>query len=165
MSRAPRRHRPLWTLLATAVVALSAAACTKEPTVVATLSHDDAEAIVRNHADEVLTLTGWAGFSKGTVLPVPCSRSDGSPSDTAYRASGSFQLIVPLEQQRDVVERLAQGWSRLGYTVSPVTYLPSGGAQVTAVTTDEFFVDMTLGSGQPPAMALIIVTACYSLAS
>ena len=88
-------------------------------------------------------------------------KPDGSPSDTVYHASGSFQLMVPIEQQRGLVERLAQGWTERGYAVTPVTTFPDGGARVSGVTPDEFSVDMTLGSGQPPAMVLLVVTACY----
>lgn len=153
--------RPLWSAIIIATLGLAQVACTEEPTVAATMDDDAALEIVQRHADEVLTLAGWAGFSTSWVEPVPCSRSDGSPSRTAYQASGSFQLIVPLEQQRTLVERLAQGWTERGYQVGPVREFSSGGAQVTAVTPDEFFVDMTLGSGEPPAMVLVVVTACY----
>jgi hypothetical protein len=123
-----------------------------------------AQEIVLSRAEEVLTLAGWAGFSSSHVTPVPCSRPDGSPSDSAYYASGSFQLMVPIEQQRALAERLARGWADRGYAVTPVTTFPDGGARVTAVTPDAFSVDMTLGSGEPPAMVLVVVTACYQRA-
>jgi hypothetical protein len=125
------------------------------------MDDDVAREIVLRHAEEVLTLAGWAGFSSSDVAPVPCSRSDGSPSETAYHAWGTFQLIVPIEQQQQLVERLARGWAQRGYAVTPVTTFRDGGAKVTGVTPDDFPVDMTLGSGEPPAMTLVVVTACY----
>lgn len=114
-----------------------------------------ARAIVLRHAEEVLELAGWAGFATGDATPAPCLGRDG-----AVHVSGSFQLIVPIEQHRALVERVARGWAGRGYTVTPVTTFADGGARVSARTADDF-VDMTLGSGQPPALVLVIVTACY----
>ena len=124
-----------------------------------TMDDDAARRVVADHADEVLALTGWAGFASGGCESVPGPAGDAAtgPAGTAY-ASGSFQLIVPLEQQRALVERLAQGWTERGYTVSPVTIYPDGGAKVRGRSD---FVDMALASGEPPAMVLVIVTDWY----
>jgi hypothetical protein len=122
------------------------------------MDDDAARAVVLDHAEQVLALAGWAGFASGDVRPAPCLGPDGSPP--AVHTAGSFQLIVPIEQQREVIERVARGWAERGHTVTPVTSFPDGGAKVTARAGDEF-VDMTLGSGQPPALVLVIVTACY----
>ena len=125
---------------------------------------DDAAAreIIRRHADEVLGFSGWAGYASGDSQPVPCRRPEGDDSGSVHYASGSFQLIVPIDQHRSVVDRVASGWAQRGYTVDPVTTFPDGGAKVTARTGDGF-VDMTLGSGEAPAMVLVIVTDCYRL--
>jgi hypothetical protein len=125
-----------------------------------TLADDEAAAVVHSHAEEVLALAGWAGFAAAASECAPCRGPEGPPATDASYASGSFQLLVPIEQQRPLVERVARGWAERGYTVTPVTGFPDGGAKATARTGDQF-VDLTLGSGQPPAMVLVIVTACY----
>ena len=114
-----------------------------------------AREIVLRQADDVLALGGWAGFAAGDATPAPCLGPDGS-----VHVAGSFQLIVPIEQHRALVERVAQGWAARGYTVAPVTTFPDGGARVSARTADGF-VELSLGSGQPPALVLVIVTECY----
>jgi len=124
------------------------------------MDDDAARDLVLHHAEEVLTLGGWAGFASGDSQPVPCHRPDGHDADTLQYMSGSFQLIVPLKQHRSLIDRVARGWAAHGYTVTPVTSFADGGAKVTARTADEF-IDMTLGSGEAPAVVLIIVTACY----
>jgi hypothetical protein len=124
-----------------------------------------AQRIVRRHAEEVLELAGWASFASGDSQPIPCRGPDGrdlNPDrETVHYTEGSFQLIVPLDQHRTLVERVARGWAARGYTVDPVAVFADGGARVSA--RDEF-VDLTLGSGQPPAMVLVLVTACYRVA-
>ncbi|MBX6750526.1 MAG: hypothetical protein IRY85_12810 [Micromonosporaceae bacterium] len=120
-----------------------------------------ARQIVWRHADEVLELAGWAGFASGDSQPVPCRGPDGRDEDNVYYTEGSFQLIVPLEQHRALVDRVARGWATRGYTVDPVTAFPDGGARVSARAG---FVDLTLGSGQAPAMVLVVVTDCYRVA-
>jgi len=125
---------------------------------------DDATArrIVRRHAEQVLELAGWAGFAGGDSQPIPCRRPDGHDDEFVHYTEGSFQLIVPLEQQRALVDRVARGWASRGYAVTPVTTFPDGGARVGA---GDGFVEMTLGSGQAPAMVLVVVTACYRVAA
>jgi hypothetical protein len=125
-----------------------------------TMDDTAAREIVQRHVEEVLALAGWAGFSGGGSQPVPCLAPDGHPSDSHHYMSGSFQLIVPLDHHRSLIDRVARGWAAHGYTVTPVTTFADGGAKVTARTADDF-VDMTLGSGEAPAMVLVIVTACY----
>lgn len=124
-----------------------------------TMDDDAARRVVADHADEVLALTGWAGFASGASESVPGpAGATTTPSATSAYVCGSYQLLVPLAQQRAVVERLAQGWAQRGYTVGPVTVYPDGGAKVRGRSD---FVDMTLASGEPPAMVLVIVTDWY----
>lgn len=125
---------------------------------------DDAAAreIVQRHAEEVLELAGWVGFANGDSQSIPCRRPDGRDEPTVRYTEGSFQLIVPPEQQRALVDRVARGWAARGYTVSRVTAFPDGGARVSAA---DGFVDLTLGSGRGSAMVLVVVTACYRVAA
>jgi hypothetical protein len=132
-----------------------------------TMDDGTARQIVWRHAEEVLELAGWAGFTTGDSQPIPCRGPDGRDlglgwdRENVHYTEGSFQLVVPLEQHRALVDRVARGWASLGYTVDPVTAFADGGARVSARAG---FVDLTLGSGQAPAMVLVVVTDCYRVA-
>lgn len=142
-----------------AALALGSASCTSLESNMPTMDDAAARQTVLDHADEVLALSGWGGFSTTATQPAPCQGPAGGDIDNAFTMTGTFQLIVPIEQQLDIVNRVSDGWAAAGFTVQPVTTFPSGGGLVTAVADD--FVDMTLATGEPPAMVLIIVTACY----
>jgi hypothetical protein len=79
--------------------------------------------------------------------------------DTAQAMQGTYQLMVPLTEQPGLLDRVRAGWEAAGYTITGQRSF-DGGGEVKA-TNPKDGVQLRLTSGEPPAMRLLVHTACY----
>ena len=135
---------------------LTLTACTESETTMATMTDNTAKEIVERYAHEALDLSGWSGFSETRFSPMPCD-------DTAQAMQGTYQLMVPLTEQPGVLDRVRAGWAAAGYTITGQRSF-DGGGEVKA-TNPKDGVQLRLTSGEPPAMRLLVHTACYQPAA
>jgi hypothetical protein len=150
-------------LLASLTV-LTLTACTESETTMATMTDTAAKDIVQRYAQETLDLSGWSGFSETRFSPMPCDQ-------TAQAMQGTYQLMVPVAQQPGVLDRVRAGWEAAGYTITAQRTFPDdsggsggGGGEVKA-TNPKDGTQLRLTTGEPPAVRLLIHTACYQPAS
>jgi hypothetical protein len=141
-------------LLVLAILTISA--CTESETTMATMTDTTAKQSVERYAQEALDLSGWSGFSETRFSPMPCD-------DTAHAMQGTYQLMVPLEQQPGLLERVRAGWEAAGYTITGQRSF-DGGGEVKA-TNPRDGAQLRLTTGEPPAVRLLIHTACYQPAA
>ena len=107
---------------------------------------------MERYAQEALDLSGWSGFSETRFSPMPCD-------DTAHAMQGTYQLMVPLDQQPGLLDRVRAGWEAAGYTITGQRSF-DGGGEVKA-TNPKDGAQLRLTTGEPPAVRLLIHTACY----
>jgi hypothetical protein len=79
--------------------------------------------------------------------------------DTAHAMQGTYQLMVPLEQQPGLLDRVRAGWEAAGYTITGQRSF-DGGGEVKA-TNPRDGAQLRLTTGEPPAVRLLVHTACY----
>jgi hypothetical protein len=140
-------------LLASLTV-LSLTACNESETTMATMTDTTAKQTVERYAQEALDLSGWSGFSETRFSPMPCD-----DDDTAHAMQGTYQLMVPLEQQPGLLDRVRAGWEAAGYTITGQRSF-DGGGEVKA-TNPRDGAQLRLTTGEPPAVRLLVHTACY----
>jgi hypothetical protein len=139
-------------LLVLAILTLTA--CTESETTMSAMTDTTAKEIVERYAQEALDLSGWSGFSETRFSPMPCD-----DDDTAHAMQGTYQLMVPLDQQPNLLDRLRAGWEAAGYTITGQRSF-DGGGEVKA-TNPKDGAQLRLTTGEPPAVRLLIHTACY----
>ncbi len=146
------RARTLVPLLA--VIAL--AACSDD---LPTMPPDKAKQQVELYAGSTLTAAEVAAFSQSAANVTGCRRDNGklSDPDESFYIQGIYQMIVPAEQQAEVLGKVREAWQLNGYRFSSAG--TSGGIQ--AVTGDVY--EMSLAPG--PAMQLLISSPCYRTGS
>jgi hypothetical protein len=143
---------------------LAVAACTADPkgdgvTAPPTppvVDVSQAQHLVRGYADRVVAAVG------DTTLRDPAETSphcDGKPDDWYY-FSGIYQILVPAERQGDALDRVKAYAQTHGYTVKDENTFADRTGDITVLNPGDG-VTFTLGSGEPPAMVLIINSPCY----
>jgi hypothetical protein len=159
-TRAGRRVAA-WLLTAGLVVGLTA--CTdKGDNDVQTRAPEQATGQVKEYADATRAAAGVDAFSQANENQSPCEGRAGELSDTdeVYYIQGNYQLMVPAERQGEALAAARQRWQGSGFTIKTErSFGPGGTGEVTAVTDDGF--TLTLTSGQPPAMLLVVASPCY----
>jgi hypothetical protein len=146
---------------------LAVAACTADPkgdgvTAPPTppvVDISQAQKLVRGYADRVVAAVG------DTTLRDPAETSphcDGKPDDWYY-FSGIYQILVPAERQGDALDRVKAYAQTHGYTIKNDHRVPDGRGDITVLNPGDG-VTLSLGSGEPPAMVLIVNSPCYRTA-
>jgi hypothetical protein len=119
------------------------------------VTESEAKAQVRQIAHLVVAAVGDPEIGHEDVTAGPC----GGEAKDYFDVAGIYQIIVPAEQQRAALQR-AKDWARNhGFEITTEKDLPSGLGTFTAVKPSDR-VDFTLGSGEPPAMVLIVSSSC-----
>jgi hypothetical protein len=67
---------------------------------------------------------------------------------------------IPVEKQRDALDRVKAYAGGRGFEITGEKDYPMGGGTFTAMNRRTGF-DFTLGSGEPPAVVLTVISACY----
>ncbi|GAA2582513.1 hypothetical protein GCM10010435_70280 [Winogradskya consettensis] len=144
---------------------LALAACTDKGEDVQTKPQADAKAQVEQLATAARTAAGIASFSQSNANISGCDGRAGeiSDPDEVYYVQGIYQLLVPAEQQAAAIAKVRDAWKQAGHTIKTERTFDSGGGEIIAVTTDEY--DLSLGTGEPPAMSLLVSSPCYRNAS
>ena len=121
--------------------------------------HADAKRWTADHAQRTAAAMGEdAALQPGEdPVPVPC---DGKP-DGVYHVQGIYQILLPGDQHLDGLRRLREDWHRAGYEIRKERTFPDGTrGEISAVVPADSFA-ITVSSGQPPAMVVIIASPCY----
>jgi hypothetical protein len=119
-----------------------------------------AEALVDRHARATLAASGAERFTRESIGPGPCVGRRGEVSDEVYAMVGSYQLLVDAPDQDAMIARVREAWEAAGHLVRSHRVFSSGGGELTANVPDDQ-VTITLTSGEPPAMLLLVTTACH----
>jgi hypothetical protein len=145
------------------MLAIGLTACTtKGNDDVQTKAPDQATEQVKRYADVTRAAITTGMFSQANENVTPCEGRAGelSDPDEVYYVQGNYQLMVPADQQAEALAKARQQWERDGHTVkSQRSFGPDGTGETTATTSDDF--TLTLSSGQPPAMLLLVASPCY----
>lgn len=152
------RARILVPLLA--MIAL--AACSDDPPTTQ-MPPDKAKQQVELYAGSTLTASEVAAFSQSAANVTGCRQDNGklSDPDESFYIQGIYQMIVPAEQQAEVLGKVREAWQLNGYRFSSSS--SDGGGGIRAVTGDAY--EMSLAPGPPPAMRLLISSPCYRTGS
>jgi len=126
-----------------------------------TVPQDEARRKVKEYAESVRAAVGVQEFSNGNENVTPCEGKLGELSDESevYYVQGTYQIQVSGEQHAEALRRARQDWDSRGFTIKGEHTYNDGGGRVTAVTDDEY--SLQLGSGNPPAMVLLVSSPCY----
>jgi hypothetical protein len=154
----PRAFRLAASLLAT--LALTTA-CTDKEADVDIQDPAVAKQIVDQYAQATLTYSGQNKFSEGDIASMPCEGKRGELSDMIYTMYGIYQLLVPAAEQHALIDRVRDAWHAKGYTITSQRTFPSDGLGEIRATNPNDGVQLSLTSGEPPAMRLSIYTKCH----
>jgi hypothetical protein len=161
MTRTARRRAV--TGLLTATLAIGLTACTtKGNDDVQTKAPDQATSEVKQYAETTRTAIGAGAFTQANENVTPCEGRAGELSDPedVYYVQGNYQLLVPADQQADTLAKAREQWERDGHTITKErSFGPDGTGEVSASSSDGH--TLTLSSGQPPAMLLLVASPCY----
>jgi hypothetical protein len=153
---------PRWPLAALGAVLLALAACTSDPAgndmtppTPPIVAIAQAEQQVRAYAERMAAVIGTE-LRDPVENPGPC---EGKPEDWYY-VSGAYQVLVPAERQGAALAAVKEYALGEGYTLKTEHSLPDGRGQVT-VSNPRDGHTMTVGSGEPPAMVVLVNSPCY----
>jgi hypothetical protein len=153
---------PRWPLAALGAVLLALAACTSDPEgndmtppTPPVVAIAQAQQQVRDHAERFAAAVGTE-LRDPAENPGPC---EGKPDDWYY-VSGAYQLLVPADRQGAALAAAKDYALGEGYTLKREHSLPDGRGQVTVVNPRDGHT-MTVGSGEPPAMVVLVNSPCY----
>jgi hypothetical protein len=143
---------------------LAVAACTADPkgdglTAPPTppiVDVSQAQKLVRGYADRVVAAVGDTTLRDPDETSLHC---DEKPDDWYY-FSGIYQILVPASRQGAAFTAVKDYALRHGYTIKSEKKLPDGRGQITVFNPADG-VTFTLGSGESPAMVLIVNSPCY----
>lgn len=152
MSRLARR---LGLLVVIAAVALAGACLPRRKVAVA--DDDTVRAMLAEYEQKILELSGQPEYNTTVSNTAPCREDNHTDIRTMAVVN---QLLIPIEEHKAVIERVRTGLEADGSIIGSVDLYPDGGAALYAYSADGF-IDLTLASGVPPAMSLIITSACY----
>jgi hypothetical protein len=144
------------------LVAVVAGGCTDKGDNVETRAPEQATGQVKRYADTTRAAVGVDAFSQAGENVTPCEGRAGelSDPDEVYYVQGIYQVMVPAGQQADALARARQRWQADGLTIKAErTFGADGTGEVSAATDDGYSLSLT--SGQPPAMALLVSSPCY----
>jgi hypothetical protein len=156
---------PRWPLAALGAVllALALAACTSDPEgndmtppTPPILPIAQAEQQVRGYADRLVDAMGNLELRTSAEDTLAC---EDKPDDWYY-ISGTYQVLVPAERQGAALTAVKEYALGEGYTLKNEQSLPDGTGDVTVVNPRDGHT-ITVASGKPPAMALLINSPCY----
>jgi hypothetical protein len=166
MNRSQRR----WSTLAAAFAVLALTSCTNDKpnpadntdrgsAAVQNVPHADAKRLTTEHAERTAT---WMG-NNVKLEPNPTTTAnacDGKPAGHYY-IQGIYQILLPGEQHVEALKRLTSRWQQEGYQIRKERTFPNGkGGEATATNPkDNFAISIT--SGEPPAMLLLVNSPCY----
>jgi hypothetical protein len=150
-------------LAAVGAVLLALAACTSDPggndmtpPTPPIVAIAQAQQQVRAHADRFVAAIGETGLRDSAQTTLSC---DGKPDDWYY-VSGAYQVFVPADRQGAALAAVKEYALGEGYTLEREHSLPDGTGRVT-VSNPRDGHSITVMSGEPPAMALLINSPCY----
>lgn len=148
-------------LLAAAGVTASTA-CTDQGDDVQTMAPDQATARVKQYAETVRGTVGLDAFSQANENVTPCEGRLGELSnpDEVYYVQGVYQLMVPAERQAEILSRAREQWQRDGLTIKKERSFGADGTGEIGVSAADGYA-LTLTSGEPPAMLLLVSSPCY----
>jgi hypothetical protein len=154
---------PRWPLAALGAVLLALAACTSDPAgndmtppTPPIVAIAQAQQQVRAHADRLVTAIGETGLRDSAQTTLSC---DGKPDDWYY-VSGAYQVFVPADRQGAALAAAKEYALGAGYTLEHEQSLPDGTGDVT-VSNPRDGHTITVASGEPPAMVVLINSPCY----
>jgi hypothetical protein len=122
----------------------------------AVMTDDAAKQQVHDRATRLITAIGNPEIGEGDVSRAPC----GDNGSGLYDMAGIYQLIIPAEKQREALDRAKAHARDHGFEIAGEKDYPRGGGTFTAVNRQTGF-DFTIRSGEPPAVVLTVVSACY----
>jgi hypothetical protein len=143
-------------------VLLTAGACAADGADVQSMPPDRAKSQVHRLAEQVRTAVAVESFSQADENVSPCEGRDGELSDAGdvYYIQGIYQLLVPAADQDEALARVRRQAPADGLEIKSERSFGSGaGGELTAANTDGYAVSLT--SGQPPAMQLLVSSPCY----
>lgn len=104
------------------------------------------------------------GFKTNEPLDAPCENPDGTSAgdDGPFYVQGTYQITLPADQHRPVMQRLEDDWRAANWT--GLTYRPfgtSGEAELKGTHPGDS-TTVTLTSGKPPTIIrVLIITRCH----
>jgi hypothetical protein len=159
--RPPRLMAVLW-----CAALLLAAACTDtshgvNPSTPAVVAPADAQQQVHDLAGDLVAALGNPEVRDAGESPAPC---DDANDRYNYYMAGIYQLIVPAEKHREILDS-AKDWARgHGFEVASENDFPGGLGKFAALDPRTGF-EVALASGKPPAMVLHVISPCYRSAT
>jgi hypothetical protein len=129
---------------------------------VETKAPEQATSQVKQYAETTRTAAGVDRFSQSSENVTPCEGRAGEVSnpDEVYYVQGIYQLMIPADQQADALAQVRQRWQGDGLTIkSERSFGPDGTGEIVAATDTGYSLSLT--SGQPPAMLLLVSSPCY----
>jgi hypothetical protein len=122
---------------------------------------EQATTAVKAYAEATRTAAGVAAFSHANEDVSPCEGRAGELSnpEEVYYVQGIYQLMVPADEQADALAKVRQAWETDGFTIKDARTVTGGRGKVSAATTDGYSLSLT--SGEPPAMVLLVSSPCY----
>lgn len=159
MNRIPAAGRIVVAVLGAVLVLTACTGDKGEGGDVQAVAHADAKRWTADYAQRTAAALGEdAALQPGEdPVPVPC---DGKP-DGVYHVQGIYQILLPGEQHLDGLRRLRENWQQAGYEIRKERTFPAGkGGEISAVVPADSFA-ITVSSGQPPAMVVIVASPCY----
>lgn len=157
-----RRDRAARLVAAALLATAGTVGCTNGGDDVQTMPPDRATARVKQYADDTRAAVGADAFSQRDENVSPCDGRMGelSDPDEVYYVQGVYQLLVPADQQAEVLSRVRERWRRDGLTIKQERSFGTGGTgEIGATAADGYTLNLT--SGQPPAMLLLVSSPCY----
>jgi hypothetical protein len=143
---------------------LAVAACTSDskgdgvtaPPTPPVVDVSQAQQQVRDYADRLVTVIGDTKIRNGSADPAHC---DGKPDDW-YFVTGIYQTFVPAERHQDALKRVKEYAQQQGYTVKDENTFADRTGDITVLNPGDGYT-VSVSSGEPPALALIINSPCY----
>jgi hypothetical protein len=143
---------------------LAVAACTSDskgdgvtaPPTPPVVDVSQAQQQVRGYADRLVTVIGDTKIRNGSADPGHC---DGKPDDW-YFVTGIYQIFVPAGRHQGALDGVEKYAEQQGFTIKDDYRVPDGRGDITVLNPGDG-VTLTLGSGEPPAMVLLVNSPCY----